>query len=280
MITLLVTLASFQDIQWGSDSRPATIVTPFIGVNLRAKEMPVRRALAEIGKQMGGERFDVAKEIQGNVNASFINLPYNLAIDRIATQVGAQNLTLTAPKMDPKKAGTMTPVIRKITALPTYQEKVNLDLKDANIRDGLRTLFRQTDHSYTIAVELNGITSVKAINEPLLPAVAKLLAPVRGRFIIEGGVFCFFSGANPIYDQTLQTGSSDFIATKERRLDALSRFAKRAMISVELEGNVALGDRFTATIEKKNMAETLTTILGPKNVYRIENGILIVTPKA
>lgn len=251
----------------------------YVGVDLRATNTPVRQALVILGRQVQGERFDVQREIQGNINAWFINLPYGKAMDRVLSQAAAVHTTLSAAKPDPKRPNAPLPTTRKVILSPTTADKVTIDVRDTDIRTALRAVFRQTGSSYTVAADLQGEITITTAAEPLNTALARALTPIRGAFIVEGGVYMCTSTVNAVTPATLERRPFSFSATKERRQDALSRFARQAHITLELEGNVNVGERVTLKSEGQSVAEVLRAILGPKHRFDLrESGALVVSP--
>lgn len=250
----------------------------FIGVDLRAANTPVRQALANIARQVPNVRFDVARDVQGNVSTWFINLPYDKALDRVAGQVGAEMAALQETKPDPKRPNANLASIQKVNAIPALAQKVTVEFAGDDIRDCLRRLFRIVDKSYTIEVALRGATTAKCDQDPFNTALAKTLAPVRGYFRVEGGIYVILSTTNAIDESLLQRRPISFSAEKERRLQALSRFARQAGITIELEGNVNVGDRVTLKSEGQSISEVLRAILGKQSTFAISDGALVVRP--
>lgn len=276
MLTALAILISAQNtiqVYSGPDSAPE-----YVGVDLRASNMPIRQALSAIGRQVPNVRFDVAREVQGNINAWFINLPYDKALGRLSGQAGAQFTTLLEAKPDPKRPNANMATIQKVVVWPTYTEKITFHSQDFDIRRCLRTIFGQTKHSYTVDVNLRGNVTVKCEDEGLISALSKTLAPVGGAFRIEGGIFNFYSTLNPTSDEAMQRRPISLAADKERRQTLLSRFARQAGITLELEGSVNLGDRVTFKSEGQSVAEVLRAILGNKHRFFLREGVVVVTP--
>jgi len=250
----------------------------FVGVDLRANNLPIRRVLAEFTKQLPSEKFEVDRAVQGNVTTSFINLPYDLALARVLCQVQVAWNPSLVQRTQPRQ-NTQEQVVRRIAGPVKTNETMSVSFETIDVRDFLRHIFRAKGSSYTMDTGVRGNVVMQSQGETFDSLLSRSLGQVRAAYRIEGDIHQIIATTNPISAASLTAKVGAFKVDKVRRMEALSKFTRLAGLTLEIVGNPNLNDRVSLEATGESVGEILTKLLGAKNTYRNEAGILIVTTK-
>ncbi len=242
----------------------------YAGVDLRARNMPVRQALVHLGRQMNGDTFDVPGTIKGTVNAVFINLPYQSAVHRVLAQVGAGCKGVLGTRVI---GANNKPIGHKVVEIGRIETPVSLQ-GTFEIRTALRELFKQVGRSYMINGNLQGQISSDSANEPFSSVLVKVLNQVSATYVMDGDIFDVRGTTQSVSAEMMGRTIDRFTATKERRWTALSRLARMGGMSLEIDPTVDIESRVTVDLSSSPFSLVLSEVAGPKAVIDSESGIV------
>lgn len=241
----------------------------YAGVDLRARNLPVRQALAQLGRQMNGDTFDVPATIKGNVNAVFINLPYQSAVHRVLAQVGAGCKGVLGTRVI---GANNKPIGHKVIEMGRIETPVTLQ-GTFEIRTALRELFKQVGRSYVINGNLQGQVTSDSENEPFSSVLVKVLNQVSATYVMDGDIFDVRGTAQRVSAEMLGQTINRFTSTKERRWAALGRLARMGGMSLEIDPMVDVDSRVSIDMTSTPFSLLLSELAGPKAVVDTESGI-------
>lgn len=247
----------------------------YAGVDLRAKNLPIRQALGQLGRQQNGATFDVPANVKGNVDAIFINLPYQMAVNRVLAQVGAACKDVLGVRIINPNNNRL--VGHKVEELGRIETPVTLK-GQMEIRTALRQLFKQIDRSYTVEASLQGDVTLDIEQQPFSTVLNKILAQVAGVYVVEGDIYEIISTRNPLPSEGLGIQIQRFVSAKERRFDALRRLARTAGVTFEIDPGVELDQRVNIDMGSAPLSAVLPEVIGQKATFFIENGVCRIVP--
>lgn len=246
----------------------------YAGVDLRAKNLPIRQALAQLGRQQNNATFNVPANVKGNVDAIFVNLPYQMAVNRVLAQVGAACKDVLGVRII---GANNRPVGHVVEELGRIETPVTLK-GDMEIRTALRNLFKQVDRSYTVESTVQGDVRVDADAQPFSTVLNKTLAQVASIYVVESDIYEIVSTRQPLPPEGLSIQIQRFVSAKERRYDALRRLARTAGVTFEIDPGVELDQRVNIDLGSAPLSTVLPEVLGPKATFFVENGVCRIVP--
>jgi prepilin-type processing-associated H-X9-DG protein len=143
----------------------------------------VEDVVREIARQ-GGFEFKIGAGVAGSVSLSYTRISVRNALNAVLDQVNANwkfvggevQIELNSPALPPKDSNRDALV-------------ASIELDGADVRDGLRILFKVQGYSYQISQDVQGTLTCSYKNVPFETVLQGLLRQVDATYRVEGGVY-------------------------------------------------------------------------------------------
>jgi type II secretory pathway component GspD/PulD (secretin) len=160
-------------------------------VTMKFENANVRDALRQVAESMKMP-IDIDPDVQGRVTLALTNVTNQEMLTSLARRVDA-NVTMRQGRLRVRldSSGTREfPGPYSPGGIPTQDSAtISVDANQADVRETLRTIFRQSAASYAISPEVQGKVSAALQNVTMDTALATVLRQVDATFMIEGGVY-------------------------------------------------------------------------------------------
>lgn len=186
MAAVLLGGAYFLPVQAQEPSDPFTRV-----VTIEFDKANVRDALTKVAASMGIP-IDIAPDVQGTVSLSLSHVTNMVLLTNLTRQVDA-TMTMRQGRLtiqrDPNamKLTTLDPTTGMVTK--KVRPVIDLRANQADVRETLRNIFRQSGISYSISPDVQGTVTADLQNVTFETALANVLRQVDATYLVEAGVF-------------------------------------------------------------------------------------------
>lgn len=188
LVGVFVTAAAFAQSGAGDRTQSRDDVSSTI-VSVDLHNADVREAVRKLCKDAHAN-FTMSPKVQGSVTIMLQNVPFDVALKNIVSQVDAgvqrhNSIFEIKPKLVHK-----APAMPSGPVPPPSTTMIDeLMFKNADVRDALRDIFKLTGASFAVAPNVQGTITLALKNVTLDVALDNVLHQVNATFRVRGGVY-------------------------------------------------------------------------------------------